>query len=158
MPMSPGTYLTKRRTMAGLSPKAAAVALLELQILAEPVSGSRIGKLELRLAGAEADQDHFTRGEVEILRNVFRLDANVYEQLVDLHLSGPGSALPEPQLCRSCACSFFDPCFGDDGPCAWHTHDLCTVCAPGGAAAHIHRRRPFVIVASEGRADSAEAS
>ncbi|WP_338445928.1 hypothetical protein V5F89_12335 [Pelagerythrobacter marensis] len=145
--MSPGTYIRKRRTMAGVSVAQASGALAALEILAHRTVRGRIGQLQQRLAAAEADRDHFTLCEAQILRNVFPFDPNVYEQLVDFHLAGPGAALPEPQICRNCACSYFDACMGTDGPCAWHSDDLCTVCANTGGAEHVNRHRPLRLIA-----------
>jgi len=145
-PMSPGTYIRKRRLMAGVTAAEAAGALAALEILAHRPTRGRIGQLQHRLAAAETDREFFTLCEAQILRNVFPFDPNIYEQLVDLRLAGPGSALPQPQVCRNCACSWHDACIGTDGPCAWHEEDLCTVCATTGAAEHVHRRRPLQLV------------
>jgi len=120
--MSPGTYIAKRRTAAGLSIGEVAAALARFP-------GER-QRLLVLLGELERDSIHVTRSMLDRLRRCFRFDVLVAEQLLDLHLSGDAAeVLPHPQLCRACACSWHDPCETDDGPCAWAERDLCTSCA-----------------------------
>ena len=139
-PMTPGTYLRKRRVTAGFSIDhvAAGLDVLGRQYLqccgdAAPWHPSILRRLTLRrrLRAAEENRLLFTLREVERLGLLIRLDPNVYEQLVDLHLAGPDSGLPEPHVCRSCACSFLDPCVDEHGTCGWARLDsgMCTACA-----------------------------
>ena len=129
-PLSPGAYLTLRREAAGLGLMQAASSLA-----ACPWAIGRPGMLAVRqarrrLQSAEDNVQHLTLPRAEALASVIPLDPRVYEQLVDLHLAGPGSGLPVPQVCQLCACSWFDPCHDAHGQvCAWASPDLCTSCA-----------------------------
>ena len=141
-PFTPGAYLKRRRSLAGIALAPVARELAALPLRGAPAA-AELAILEQRLARAEADAEPLTLCAVELVANSFALDARVYEQLVDLHLAGPASGLPVPQLCRSCACSFFDPCHTTHGPCSWAEPDLCSACADHGPHRHTHRRRPF---------------
>lgn len=126
--MTPGTYLRKRREHARLGLRQAAATLATLPWAIRPVGTRDLARLAIRLASAEDDTAHFSVAQVQLLRNVFAFDVEIYCQLVDLHAAGPGSDLPIPQVCRHCACSWHDACLTDQGACAWAEPDLCTAC------------------------------
>ena len=135
--LTPGQYLQKRRTVAGLSISEAARDLAMMPT-AVPID-QLIDKLEARLRRAESDEEPFSLHQAALLRNVFPFDVDVYDRLLDRHMADEVTrrSLPEPQLCRSCACSFFDACevttTADGGTfvavCGWAETDLCTTCA-----------------------------
>lgn len=128
--MSPGIYLQKRRAHAGFSIGGVARRLAKLPwpIKAEPTLQD-LRNITMRLTAAEQLDDHLDDAEVEQLRNIVPLDPRVYRQLVELAEAGEGSGLPVPQLCRECACSFFDPCDTIGGPCSWESSNMCSACA-----------------------------
>lgn len=153
-PMSPGTYLRKRREAAGLGIRQAAANLATLGLSFARGRATRAdhqteARVALRLTMAEDDELPFPTDEAEFLGNAFAFDPQVYSQLVALHYAGPASPrralndaialvdLPVPQLCRRCACSWNDACVDDHGPCSWSPHDpdLCTSCERKEAAA-----------------------
>lgn len=134
--MNPGTYLQKRREAAGLSLDQVARSLSALPWAIRAPREDEIARLVEKLRAVEAGAEHFTALQVALVRNAFTFDPGIYAQLVDLAAAGRGSGLPEPQVCRSCACSWHDPCSTDAGPCAWSARDsgLCTRCAAAGPA------------------------
>ena len=125
MPMSPGTYLQKRRKAAGLSIAAVAIHVAP--------NSRDLDRTIDALGRLEADELH--PGDaflVQLLRTAFAFDSYVYQQLVDLRLTDPGSMLPRPQVCDRCACSWHDPCQHADGEaCHWAADNLCSACAGG---------------------------
>ena len=135
--LRPGEYLHKRRTVAGLS-VAEAARDLAMVPSAVPINGL-LDKLEDRLRRAESDEEPLSLHQAALLRNVYPFDVDVYDRLLDRHMADEVTrrSLPEPQLCRSCACSFFDPCevttTADGGTfvavCGWAEADLCSTCA-----------------------------
>ena len=136
LPMLPGTYLALRRRMARLDYSSLARSLVCLERFTGRTSAAAMTRLELRLWNAENMGEHLSRAQIEMVRNYVRLDPEIYLQLVDLRemtLRGEsleGKAIP--QVCSSCACSFFDPCQHTDGQaCAWSTLEplRCTCCA-----------------------------
>jgi hypothetical protein len=134
--MIPGTYLRKRREAAGLGLQQVAAKLALLPWAVRPASIEDILLLEERLILAECGTRDLTPEQALLLRNVFRFDAAVYEQLFLCHHAGRASDLPRPQVCRSCACSWHDAC--DDGGvgCHWSADPtICSACV-GRPAAH----------------------
>lgn len=135
--MTPGTYLRKRREARGLTLAEAAGRLAARWN--RPVSPAELARLEARFAAAEADRAHLDHGAAIELSDAVPLDPRVYVELVDLHADAR-CGLPEPQVCRECACSWHDPCLEPtaDGlhrlPCAWADplaapdEALCTAC------------------------------
>jgi hypothetical protein len=92
--MSPGTYLRKRRDAAALGVIQAAASLATLA-WPRPVSVQEQARLSLRINDAEADVRPFALKELELLRNVFAFDVQVYLQLVAIH---------EAALAATCTC------------------------------------------------------
>lgn len=135
MPMSPGTYLEKRRLAAGLTLDQLARSLANLPWAIRPAREEEVQRLSLRLKAAEQNEVTMTLNQLGLMRNAFAFDPGVYMALADLHHGGPGSGLPEPQVCRECGCSWFVACETPRGPCAWSDHnaDLCTACDPAYA-------------------------
>lgn len=129
--MTPGTYLRKRREAAGISLDAAALTLsvdFESNRPKGIVYQADIVTFFGRLCAAENDADNLTVAQAAMLRRVYSFDMAVYEALLLRHY---GCAVPIPQVCRECACSWNDPCHQPEhGPCAWSDHDpeLCTGC------------------------------
>lgn len=130
MPMSPGTYLRKRREAAGVTLEQAALALLGVPKVRAAMMRPWTEPLTARLAGFEADDESLPPANAIALRAAFAFDSAVYEQLFLLHHAGTGQGLPQPQVCHACACSWNDPCRTRHGPCAWSAADetLCTAC------------------------------
>ena len=131
MAMTPGTYLRKRREAAGKT--------VEL-VMAEIGTVPRIAELDRQdwLRRIEADQAPIGTLTAAALSHAIRFDFEILEQLTDLYECN--ADLPEPQLCRVCACSYMDPCMSGLTGCHWEEPDLCSHCAPaarvaaGGAA------------------------
>lgn len=131
MPMSPGTYLEKRRLAARLTIDDLAVRLAALPSL----SGYDPAKLRSNLARAELSEGFFEGQPASMLARVLPFDPEIYAQLVDLHSAGLGDSgtswgLPVPTVCRRCACSWANACSDASGPCSWSDSeaDLCTRC------------------------------
>jgi len=168
-PMTPGTYLRKRREAAGLGIRQAAATLATLGASlgrgrATRADDRMVSRLAYRMTQAEDDELPFPTDQAEFLANVFPMDAQVYSQLVALHYAGPASPrralndavalvdLPVPPVCRRCACSWNDACVDDRGPCSWSPHDpdLCTSCERKEAAAsELSAREPLLTLVGE---------
>lgn len=133
---TPGAYLDRRRVAAGLTREQVADRLAALPYAIVAATPAHIALLTDRLAAAELEGQHFTQPQAALLRQIFRFDVDVYLQLIDLQAAGPGSGLPVPHVCTSCACSWWMACVDDTGPCAWSDADpnRCTHCAPAPAA------------------------
>ena len=148
--MTPGTYLRMRREAAGIDVTDVASGLAVLPWAIRRVGAAERDELALRVAAAEEDRLPYTRPQAELLRNVFAFDVDVYHQLLMLHFAGDDPrarvGLPVPQLCRDCACSWYDPC---PGGCAWAEEDLCTACQPSGAMQMDGTSRIFAAAAHE---------
>lgn len=139
--MTPGTYLKKRREAAGLDLRQLAAGLAMLPWAIRPASRADIDRLVGHLENAEADRDNLTIDQAALARNLFAFDLDVYQQLLWRHYDpvarGSPWSLPEPRVCRECACSWHDPCHTrHNGPCAFTERDpgLCTACARRQAA------------------------
>ena len=120
-PMSPGTYLRKRREAAGLGLRQAAANLATLGLSFARGRATRAdhqteARVALRLNMAEDDELPFSTSTAAPRRAL-----NDAIALVDL---------PVPRVCRGCACSENDACVDDHGACAWSLRhpDLCTAC------------------------------
>lgn len=126
--MTPGIYLRKRREAAGLSLGEVARQLALFQL---GVFGCGRSDILPQLERIEAGAAALTRAQADLLRNVLAFDPSVYNRLL------AGDTLPQPPICRVCACSFFDPCdtsATDQGgsfraACHWAEPDLCSACA-----------------------------
>ncbi len=142
---APGEYLRKRREAAGLT----------LGEVARQLAAMQFGFIQLdranllaHLEKVEASDAGLTLAQAQVLRNIFAFDVGIYDQLLDRHLADELTrrTMPMPQICRGCACSFFDPCLpdpsrgeqdrssssaavGQDGPCHWAENHLCSACA-----------------------------
>lgn len=136
VPMSPGTYLRKRREAAGISLDLAAVAFVPWSAPGE--IAARIGREQItgrsfdpavciaadndligmvrtiarRIAELEADQRHVDRTITSCLARIVPIDVEIYDALVALYL---GVSVPLPQICRECACSWHRPCIDPVG-------------------------------------------
>ena len=143
--MTPGDYLQKRRAPAGLSRLDVARALAATFPSVTPEIPTNLSKVEGRLAEGEDNKAHFGWLHLAVLQSFFRFDAAVYLKLVDRFSAGPGTGLPEPMVCRACACSWMDACEipaaasdqihhglanAPATTCAWSHRDpgLCTAC------------------------------
>ncbi|MFC0683064.1 RodZ family helix-turn-helix domain-containing protein [Novosphingobium clariflavum] len=137
MPMSPGTYLRKRREAAGLDMVEVAAALIVIGDRVRTITSADLLKLEERLFAAEADEPCLRVEQARLLRQVMVFDLEVYELLLLHHHFDPASGLPEPQICRSCGCTWHDAC---PGSCGWVAGDptLCTGCLGDD---HVHTTR-----------------
>lgn len=127
-PMSPGTYLQKRRQVAGLTIEAAAAALAEPRHSAEQIA-SRLRLVEAGETATMAAVVHMDL--IDRLPSAFRFDKHVYYALVG---AAQNPKAPVPPVCRRCACSFWDACVDGGGdPCGWANAGsaeppLCTMC------------------------------
>lgn len=160
-PMSPGTYLRKRREAAGISLDLAALAFVpfplptmgrqerpEIRLATDNVI-SNLGLIEIvrtisgTLATLEADERQVGREVTECLAIVLPIDVEIYDRLVAL---SHGLDVALPQMCHECGCSLNAPCnsrveSGIPGCfaehyCAWSGTDpnLCTACERKAAA------------------------
>src|SRR3954466_67963 len=118
-PMSPGTYMQKRREAAGLSREALAACLAAAGPGADAAAYlDRLGKLEAH------DLDSFTAAThldlLDRLHGWVRYDQAVYFSLI---AAADNPSRYVPPVCRSCACSWEDPCLetqdGEVTPCGW---------------------------------------
>jgi hypothetical protein len=101
------------------------------------------GNILAELEKIEASNAALSLAQAQVLRNIFAFDVGIYDQLLDRHLADELTrrTMPLPQICRGCACSFFDPCLPDPSKgergeaCHWAESDLCSACAtkPGHA-------------------------
>ncbi len=114
--MPPGTYLERRREMAGYTLSTLAHELLLLTGFGTSRADSDFRRLRLTLASAEAGSLHHSRERIELIRAFVPLDVSLYLHLVDCDRSGDPYRVEG--LCRICACSFHDPCVLHVGPTA----------------------------------------
>lgn len=131
--MPPGQYLERRRLMAGYSLSSLARKLLLLTGLGASRAESDFRRLRLTLISAEQGSIHHSRDRIELIRAFIPLDVSLYLHLVDCEKSGDPYRVSG--LCRSCACSFHDPCVLHVGPTAMlgastclTGEDLCSAC------------------------------
>ncbi len=126
--LTPGQYIAKRRAAAGLSIDDVAISLATVPRLGEV---DRIAWLQR----IEADVSPVTFDVFAVLTVCVPMDAMVLRELIAL-ADACDDTLEAPRLCRTCACSEFDPCEDEHGAtCGWADHDLCTACAPAAAEA-----------------------
>jgi hypothetical protein len=153
-PMSPGTYLRKRREAAGISIELAALAFVPWpghlhygRSLTDDLEGVRawprasllnlVQHVATRLAEMEADERHEDGAITACIARFVPLDVEIYDRLVAVR---HGVDVPLPQICRECGCSWHRPCvdrvesgipgcFAEYG-CSWSASDpnLCTAC------------------------------
>jgi hypothetical protein len=127
LPLSPGQYLRLRRRASGLGVIQAAATLATLPWAIRQAGPDERARLAMRLTAAEEDRQPFSRDHAELVRNVFAFDVDVYCDLL------AGNAV---HVCRSCGCSWHDPCalahpvfLGRTIGCAWSADpSLCTAC------------------------------
>jgi len=132
--MTPGTYLEKRRLMAGYSLSSLARDLLMLTGFGSSRADSDFRRLRLTLASAEAGSLHHSRERIELIRAFIPLDVSLYLHLVECDRSG--DAYRVDGICAVCACSFLDPCVLHVGPtaelgasaCHWSQPGVCSAC------------------------------
>ncbi|KPF76749.1 hypothetical protein IP68_02315 [Blastomonas sp. AAP25] len=147
--MSPGTYLRKRREAAGVSLDLAAVALVpwaQAKKVFEPAAVrsvinndlvAQVVHVSAWIAELERDMRVVDGAVTARLACIIPLDVEIYDRLV---AHKHGVAVPLPQICRECGCSWHHPCvqrvesgipgcFAEYG-CAWAGADpnLCTAC------------------------------
>ncbi|MBW8380874.1 hypothetical protein, partial [Salmonella enterica] len=80
---TPGTYLEKRRLMAGYSLSSLARELLMLTGFGTSRAESDFRRLRLTLISAEQGSLHHSPARIETIRNFVPLDPAVYFRLVD---------------------------------------------------------------------------
>lgn len=138
-PMTPGTYLRKRREAAGLE-----LEDLALMLDSDPAVSAR-SRAEL-LAAVERDAAPVTEDLMRaVLRlgDTFRIDPVVWIRLIDL---AEGQDIAWPKLCLACGCSEFDPCItardGQQVACHWTVGGLCSSC--DATEASMRPRPPLV--------------
>ncbi|AOH85753.1 hypothetical protein AWL63_19180 [Sphingomonas panacis] len=119
--LTPGAYLKMRRCAARLSVADVAARIATVPRLAEH---ALVELIEL----IEADAAPASFATIVVFNNVYPFDIAVLAALERISL---GADLAPPRLCRVCACSDHDPCFGRTvfGPCFWVEDDLCSFCA-----------------------------
>lgn len=146
--MSPGEYLRKRREAAGISAAEVArqLALMHFGNMTSPRAA-----ILAELERAEDSTMPLSLAQAQVLRNVFPLDAAIYEALAQHHFADQASRaeLTQPRVCAACACSWNDPCRIHarrgtsviDWPCSWSPDrpELCTACTLTQAAAVLER-------------------
>lgn len=137
MSMAPGRYLKKRREAAGFSVSQVAAALAGIHERIRPLRARDFKLLEEQLDSAETDADPLTMPQAALLHRVLSFDLSTYELLLLRHAGERATDLPEPQICRVCACTWNDACATPSGPCAWTPGDpsLCTACRDRAAIA-----------------------
>lgn len=151
-PMSPGTYLRKRREAAGLE-----LEELALMLGSDPQVSART-RAEM-IAAVERDAAPVTEDLLRALLSAgtawneqgrpyrvhaFPFDPVVLIKLMDafsgVQTAGCTALNPKgemPRLCTSCGCSDHDPCGwryhaagGAETPCHWVGADRCSACVP----------------------------
>lgn len=121
--MKPGTYLEKRRIMAGYSLSSLARELLMLTGFGSARLESDFRRLRMRLISAEQGSLHHDRERIELIRAFVPLDTALYLHLVACERSGDPYRVEG--LCRNCACSFHSPCIIHVGPTAALGESAC---------------------------------
>jgi hypothetical protein len=101
--ITPGQYLRIRRERAGFGLLQLAPTLAALPWLTGRSHADDIANARRRIERAESDSQHLTLPQAEALAMLVPMDPEIYEQLVDLHLSGDKGRFPQPQLCPTCA-------------------------------------------------------
>lgn len=135
MTVTPGTYLERRRVMAGHSTASLARDLIALSGFGTRRTLDDLYRLQLTLIAAEEGTLHHSAERIDLIRNFVPLDPTVYFRLIELQDAMPG--ISDRGICRVCACSFHDPCAVPVDPaaglgastCCWVEPDLCSACA-----------------------------
>lgn len=131
LPMTPGTYLRKRREASGIPVDTLGRSMVPADRTA--AKHDQLGKIFAdMLAEAEADRLPLDSAASRIIADIFGFDNEIYDRLVAIRF---GHNLPIPQICKACACSWNDPCLSEgvdtiESPCSWAEADLCTACVP----------------------------
>jgi len=141
--MLPGVYLAKRREAAGLS--RADLALLLATELARPAHPADRGSFETKLEKLEGGLNRPATGTpletasrprpfeidwtlIDMIRRQISFDQDTFFALVGVaYFLNDDGGVVVPFHCRSCGCSWNDPC---KGGCAWANQEatLCTAC------------------------------
>lgn len=138
-PMTPGTYLRKRREAAGVSLELAAVAFMPCSNppYFPPTLVAQVMDIARWLGELESDQRHVDGLALIQLSGVVPIEREAYDRLVALHL---GVDVAPPSICHRCGCGVLTACIervesGIPGcfaehACAWSETDpnLCTAC------------------------------
>lgn len=127
-PMTPGTYLRLRRTAARLS------ALELARRLYPRAAESAIAASRALIERVEADEVTIGATFSRTLAQHIAMDSEIFDRLTAIFT---GADIPLPQICRTCGCSWNDPCQDEWlDPCAWSVSDpnLCTHCERRHAA------------------------
>lgn len=128
-PMTPGTYLRKRREAAGVSRELAAVAFMPCSNppYFPPTLVAQVMDIARWLYELESDQRYVDGLALMQLSGVVPFEREAYDRLVALHL---GVDVAPPSICRECGCGVFTACIDQGHPCAWSETDpnLCTAC------------------------------
>lgn len=132
--MAPGTYLEKRRLMAGYSLTSLAREVLMLTGFGACRAESDFRRLRMTLISAEQGSLHHTRERIDVIRTFVPLDPQIYFHLVAMAESG--EIYRVSGLCQNCGCSFRDPCTIHVGPaaplgtstCRMTSVNLCSAC------------------------------
>lgn len=132
---TPGTYLRKRREAAGLSIEDVARRLAAMPFPIGTPHPAEVAHLATFLREVEADNNNLTYGAALTLRNAYPFDVEAHWHLLVQRYDPDSADLPQPKLCRQCACSFHDACEVEGRPCAWSEADpaLCTACERAAA-------------------------
>lgn len=136
-PMTPGTYLRKRREAAGVSLELAAVAFLPCShpprqhVLGPRSAGQGMVATVLKIAAwlgeLESDQRQVDSLALMQMSGVVPFEREAYDRLVALHL---GVDVAPPSICRECGCGVLTFCIDQGRCCSWSEADpnLCTAC------------------------------
>ena len=131
LPMTPGTYLRKRREASGVSVGTLGQSMVPAGKAA--AKHDQLGKIFAdMLTEAEADRLPLDSAASKLIADLIGFDNSIYDRLVAIRF---GHNLPVPQICKTCACSWNDPCLSEgvdtiESPCSWAEADLCTACVP----------------------------
>lgn len=128
-PMTPGTYLRKRREAAGVSRELAAVAFMPCSNppYHPPTLVAQVLNIARWLGELESDQSQVDGIALMQMSGVVPFEREAYDRLVALHL---GVDVAPPSICRECGCGVLTACIDQGHPCAWSEADpnLCTAC------------------------------
>lgn len=138
-PMTPGTYLRKRREAAGVSRELAAVAFMPCSNppYHPPTLVAQVLNIARWLGELEGDRRQVDGIALMQMSGVVPFEREAYDRLVALHL---GVDVAPPSICRECGCGVLTACIervesGIPGcfaehACAWSATDpnLCTAC------------------------------
>lgn len=122
-PVTPGTYLQKRRVAAGLSIIDVAVMVETSPHLGGIDKVAWIDRIEKDIAALSPDV-------IATLAHAFSFSRTVLLQLITIRSFGEDAVDPAPRICVVCGCSQNDACLDAGSACAWSDDcpDLCTSC------------------------------